>query len=57
MAHGEHDHVVPPALAIASRDMLRTLGAEVEWHNYPMAHAVHPTEIADIGAWLRARLT
>ncbi len=56
MAHGEHDDIVPPALAAQGRDALRTLGAEVDWHSYPMAHAVHPAEVADIGTWLRARL-
>jgi phospholipase/carboxylesterase len=56
MAHGEHDSIVPPALAAQGRDALRTLGAEVDWHSYPMAHAVHPSEVADIGAWLRTRL-
>jgi phospholipase/carboxylesterase len=33
-----------------------TLGAEVDWHEYPMPHAVHPDEVADIGRWLRERL-
>jgi phospholipase/carboxylesterase len=56
MGHGAHDPVVPPALALASRDRLRALGARVDWHEYPMPHSVHPDEIVDIGRWLRARL-
>ncbi len=56
MAHGEHDPIVPLPLAEQGRDRLRGLGAEVAWHSYPMAHAVHPAEIADIAAWLRTRL-
>ena len=53
MAHGDHDQVIPVARAVQSRDMLRGLGYQVEWHAYPMQHAVCPEEIADIGAWLR----
>ncbi len=55
-AHGDQDPVVPLAAALAARARLEALGAEVEWHQYPMAHAVHPAEIADMGRWLRARL-
>jgi phospholipase/carboxylesterase len=29
----------------------------VEWHEYPMPHAVCPEEIADVGAWLGRVLT
>jgi phospholipase/carboxylesterase len=36
----------------ASRDALRALGYEVEWHEYPMAHSVCMEEIADLNAWL-----
>ncbi len=52
MAHGTEDPVVPCRLGAASRDLLRTLGHEVEWHEYPMPHAVCAEEIADIAAWL-----
>jgi phospholipase/carboxylesterase len=54
--HGEWDPMVPPARGEAARDQLRELGHEVEWKTYPMAHEVHPLEIRDVGAWLRARL-
>jgi phospholipase/carboxylesterase len=52
MAHGQHDDVVDMARGTASRDALRALGYEVEWHDYPMAHSVCMEEIADLGRWL-----
>jgi len=51
MAHGTWDATVPIDLARQSRQELETRGYDVEWHEYPMAHAVHPDEIADIRAW------
>lgn len=55
-AHGEMDPIVPLAAALEARNELEGLGAEVEWHQYPMAHAVHPAEIRDMAGWLRQRL-
>ena len=52
MAHGTEDPVIPLQRAAISRDQLRKLGYQVEWHEYPMPHAVCPEEIADVGAWL-----
>jgi phospholipase/carboxylesterase len=53
MAHGTQDTRIPLALATASRDKLKALGYSVDWHDYPMPHSVNPTEIRDIGAWLK----
>jgi phospholipase/carboxylesterase len=53
MAHGVQDGVIPLEMAAASRDVLRQHGYEVEWHDYPMAHAVCLEEIAHIAVWLR----
>jgi phospholipase/carboxylesterase len=39
-------------LGMRSRDYLRRAGYPVEWHEYPMAHAVCPQEIADIREFL-----
>jgi phospholipase/carboxylesterase len=52
MAHGTADPVVPLALAEQSRDLLREHGYTVDWHSYPMQHALCAEEIADIRAWL-----
>lgn len=56
MCHGLQDPVVPLALGVASRDHLRSLGYEVEWHDYPMEHQVCVDEIRTISKWLRDRL-
>jgi len=57
MAHGLHDSLIPIERARLSRDTLRTAGYDVEWHEYPMEHAVCAEEIAAIAAWLRRVLT
>ena len=53
MAHGNVDPVLRPEWGRASRDKLISAGYKVDWHEYPMAHAVCPEEIADISNWLR----
>jgi phospholipase/carboxylesterase len=53
MAHGVQDPMIALPRATASRDALGQLGYKVEWHEYPMPHAVCPEEIRDIGNWLR----
>jgi phospholipase/carboxylesterase len=56
MCHGSYDPMVPLALGEASREGLQGLGYSVEWRTYPMQHSVCMEEIADISAWLQARL-
>lgn len=53
MAHGTQDPVVVLARGENSRDALAAMGHPVQWHAYPMQHAVHPREIADIAAFLK----
>jgi phospholipase/carboxylesterase len=53
MAHGEQDPVVAYAFGEATRQQLATNQYAVEWHSYPMPHAVCPQEVADIAGWLR----
>ena len=52
MAHGSHDDMVGIDRAERSRDALEALGYQVEWHAYPMAHAVCPEEVVAISDWL-----
>ncbi len=52
LAHGRYDQVIPIDRAVRSRDALRALGHEVEWHEYPMQHSVCAEEIADLNAFL-----
>jgi phospholipase/carboxylesterase len=52
LAHGQYDNVVPLARGKASMELLRGLGYDVQWREYPMAHSVCMEEIADMNAWL-----
>lgn len=52
MAHGRFDPVVPFERGAASRDLLVSLGHQVEWHEYPMQHSVCAPEIDDLRGWL-----
>jgi phospholipase/carboxylesterase len=52
MAHGLQDGTVPMMLGVRSRDALLARGYRVEWHEYPMAHAVCAQEVADIRQFL-----
>jgi phospholipase/carboxylesterase len=56
MAHGQHDPVVPHPAGLRSAAFLRQLGVQVDWHDYPMQHAVCAEEIRDLAQWLEARL-
>jgi phospholipase/carboxylesterase len=56
MCHGSHDNVVPLFMGAGSRDILAQLDREPEWREYPMQHQVCAEEIADIAAWMEARL-
>jgi phospholipase/carboxylesterase len=52
MAHGTADPIVPLTLGESSRNRLRSLGHEVDWHTYPMPHSVCAEEVADVREWL-----
>ncbi len=52
MAHGTFDPVLPLAMGANARDSLMAAGFDIDWREYPMAHAVCPDEIADIRRWL-----
>jgi phospholipase/carboxylesterase len=57
MAHGHGDATLPMVMGEQSRDFLKAQGYAVEWHDYPMAHAVCAAEVADIRAFLLRVLT
>jgi phospholipase/carboxylesterase len=52
MAHGSFDPVLRIDWGRNSAARLTENGYSVDWHEYPMAHAVCPQEIADISGWL-----
>jgi phospholipase/carboxylesterase len=56
VGHGRSDPMVPFMLGEQLAERMRNLGHPVEWHSYPMLHAVCPEEIADLSGWLRTTL-
>ena len=57
LAHGRSDPVVGLDRGSASRDALKSLGYDVEWHDYPMEHSVSPEEVADLQRFLQRVLS
>lgn len=53
-AHGSFDPVVPMQLGKHSAERVQSAGYSVDWHEYPMAHAVCAQEIEEIRRWLLA---
>jgi phospholipase/carboxylesterase len=52
MAHGTQDPIVPLQLAESSHRSLKGHGYGVEWHTYPMPHAVCAEEVEALGEFL-----
>jgi phospholipase/carboxylesterase len=53
LVHGRADPVIPLQRAEQSRDLLKSLAYQVEWHEYMMQHSVCEEEITDISVWLK----
>ena len=56
LAHGSEDTLILPDYGRSAARALEARGHPLDWHEYPMAHAVCPEEIADIGRWLARHL-
>lgn len=52
MAHGSFDPMLPLAAGQHARELMEAAGFSVQWHEYPMAHAVCAEEVAEIRNWL-----
>ena len=52
MGHGTQDPVVPLQLAEVSRAALENRGYQVEWHTWPMPHAVCAEEIEAVASFI-----
>ncbi|MGE5097890.1 MAG: alpha/beta hydrolase [Betaproteobacteria bacterium] len=52
MAHGTEDQVIPLQLGEVSRASLERRGYSVEWHTWPMPHAVCAEEIESVAQFL-----
>jgi phospholipase/carboxylesterase len=52
MGHGTEDQVVPLQLAQVSRDALQKRGYDIDWHTWPMPHAVCAEEVEAVAAFI-----
>jgi phospholipase/carboxylesterase len=52
MVHGTFDPLLPLAAGQHAREIMQDAGFKVQWHEYPMAHAVCAEEISEIRKWL-----
>jgi phospholipase/carboxylesterase len=57
LAHGSMDPMIDERRGIESRTILEAAGYSVEWHSYPMGHAVCGEEVAAISAFLQRVLS
>lgn len=53
MAHGTYDAVLSIELGHKSCNALQLFHPAVEWHEYPMEHAVSAEEVIDLSKWLQ----
>jgi phospholipase/carboxylesterase len=56
VVHGTADPVLPIENGRASRAILASLPVDLTYREYPMAHEVSAQSLADVAAWLSARL-
>ena len=56
VVHGTADPVLPIQNGRASRAILAALPIDLTYQEYPMAHEVSAQSLADVAAWLAARL-
>lgn len=53
MMHGTQDRVVPLAWGQKSYEHLQQFGYDVTLNTYTMQHSIAPSELVDIGQWLK----
>jgi len=51
--HGLEDRRLPIEVARKAQSTLRSIGAAIEYHEYPIGHKISPQGMKDIEAWLR----
>lgn len=56
LTHGIYDPLIPVAWAREARETLVRLGADVEYHEFPMEHSVSDPSIAAIARWMKKQL-
>ena len=56
VTHGAADTVLPVQEGRATRDFLASLGVDVAYHEYPMAHEINAECLDDVDTWLSDKL-
>jgi phospholipase/carboxylesterase len=56
VAHGTHDQTLPIAHGREIRDTFQTKSRDFTYREYRVAHGITDDEMADVAAWLAARL-
>lgn len=56
VAHGDLDPLLSVDIGRAARRWLEDRGASVEYHEYPIPHAISPDELTDVDNWLKKQL-
>jgi phospholipase/carboxylesterase len=56
ISHGAYDEIIPVKLGRESAELLRAAGAEVDYHEYLMAHEVREETLRDLSIWIRKLL-
>ncbi|HEX6971456.1 MAG TPA: carboxylesterase, partial [Limnochordia bacterium] len=51
--HGAQDPIIPVEYGRKAADRLRAAGAAVRYHEYAMAHQIHPDGVRAAAEWLR----
>lgn len=52
IGHGQQDQMVPFALGQRAAEQLGKEHYQITWGEYPVAHGVHPNEIAAVDNWI-----
>ena len=52
IGHGTYDNVIPVEFGRQARETLEGAGAEVLYREYPLAHGVDPSFLAELAPWL-----
>jgi phospholipase/carboxylesterase len=55
--HGLEDERVPSEYARQAADALRSIGATIELHEYPIGHKISPQGLKDIETWLKKAIS
>jgi phospholipase/carboxylesterase len=56
LTHGEQDTLIPVEWGRRSRDRLRQLGVDLEYHEFPIGHSVSIESLAVLRRWLERKL-